>query len=342
MLLPGGRVKLPKIKLGVLFGGRSCEHEVSVMSARSVLSALNSARYDITMIGISKQGQWLTAPNALELYHEAVPDDASGGAPVLLDYTASRRLISRDDVAAVVADLDVVLPLLHGPLGEDGTVQGLLELADVAYVGAGVVGSAVSMDKAMARRVFRAEALPQVEYSTIDRYRWEAGEVAVDGILAALGLPLFVKPANLGSSVGVSKVKQRVEFEPAVNMALRYDTRALVEVAVPGAREIECAVLGNHRPQASVLGEIKPSAEFYSYEAKYFSGDSELLIPAPLSSSQSEQIRALAVAAFEAVHARGMARVDFFVSDRGEIYLNEVNTIPGFTPISMYPQAVGR
>lgn len=275
------------------------------------------------------------APNALESYPDAVPD--AGGA-VLLDYTAGRQLVLRDGLAATPAGLDVVLPILHGPFGEDGTVQGLLELADVAYVGSGVLGSAVSMDKVMARRIFRAEGLPQVAYRSIERHAWRAGTIIAQELVDALGLPLFVKPANLGSSVGVSKVTQPEQLAAAVDEALRYDSSALVEVAVPGAREIECAILGNHRPQASPLGEIKPDGDFYSYQAKYQSAHSELLIPAPLSAALTTKIQSLAVTAFQAVQARGMARVDFLLSDRDEIYLNEVNTIPGFTPISMYPK----
>jgi len=338
-----------KIRLGLLFGGRSCEHEVSVTSARSMLAALDVSKYEITLIGIAKDGQWRVATDAARLPAAA---DGDEGLPVLLDYAAGRALLPKGGAAlptnrgaTVTASnpltrLDVVFPLLHGPFGEDGTVQGLLELAGVPYVGSGVVGSAVGMDKAMMKRVFRAEGLPLLEYLVVPRQRLERHLDAVRAeAQAALGYPMFAKPASLGSSVGVHRIGSREEFAAAVRDAASFDEKILLEAAAPHAREIECAILGNDAPEASVLGEIVPGGEFYDYRAKYVDDTSRLVIPAALSAQATASIRRLALEAFAAIDAKGLARVDFFVDRRDEtIYVNEINTMPGFTPISMYPK----
>ncbi len=331
-----------KIRVCVLFGGRSCEHEVSVTSARSVLEAIDSEKYDVTMIGISKEGDWLLAGDAQKVLSAGTVqgDDL---VPVLLDYPGTSDLIVTN---GSVLDggrnrpVDVVFPILHGPYGEDGTVQGLLELAGVAYVGAGVGGSAVSMDKELMKRVFRAEGLQQLPYLVFLRGRWRQEPMQVQReIEAVLNYPVFVKPANLGSSVGITKVHEPAELKDGMDEAASYDTKILVEANAADCREVECAVLGNEDPKTSVLGEIVPGNEFYDYNAKYLDDNSDLIIPATLSERTSDHVRRLSVEAFRAVDAAGMARVDFFVSaDESEVYVNEINTIPGFTPISMYPK----
>ncbi len=331
-----------KLRLGILFGGRSCEHEVSVTSARSVLQAVNPDRYEVTMIGIAKDGRWLLARDALEALAGGVVDGEDMSS-VLLDYPGTRALVESTPSGALTAGghkLDVVFPLLHGPFGEDGTVQGLLELAGIAYVGSGVVGSAVGMDKDMSKRVFRAEGLPQVDHRVLRRHRWRVEPDAIVGELErGLHYPMFVKPANLGSSVGVSKAHDRGELYPAIETAMEFDYKVIVEASVENCREVECSVLGNDDPQASVIGEIVPCNEFYDYDAKYVDDRSRLIIPAELPAAMGERIRDLAVRAFRAVEAAGLARVDFLVRrDDDEIFLNEVNTMPGFTPISMYPK----
>lgn len=325
-----------KIRLGVLFGGRSCEHEVSVSSARAVLEAIDPARYEITMIGISKDGQWLMAGDAPRVLESGGSDENRLPA-VSFDHRGGRRLQVQD---ATTLELDVVFPILHGPYGEDGTVQGLLELADVAYVGAGVVGSAVGMDKEMMKRAFRAEGLPQVEYRVVPRRQWRADPAAVQRQLEAdLPYPLFFKPANLGSSVGVAKAHGPDEFAAAMGEAAAYDTKVVVEVEAADCREVECAILGNDEPRASLPGEVVPSNEFYDYDAKYVDDNSQLVIPAPISPATTRTLQEMAVAAFKAVGAQGLSRVDFFVRRSDEaIFLNEINTMPGFTPISMYPK----
>ena len=331
-----------KIRVCVLFGGRSCEHEVSVTSARSVLEAIDAEKYDVTMIGISKEGDWLLADDAQKVL-SAGTVQGEDLVPVLLDYPGTSALIATNGSVLDSGrnrSVDVVFPILHGPYGEDGTVQGLLELAGVAYVGAGVGGSAVSMDKELMKRVFRAEGLRQLPYLVFLRGRWRQQPTPVQKeIEAALDYPVFVKPANLGSSVGITKVHEPAELKGAMDEAASYDAKILVEATATGCREVECAVLGNEDPQTSVLGEILPGNEFYDYNAKYIDGNSQLIIPAALSERTSDQIRRMSVEAFRAVDAAGMARVDFFVSaDESEVYVNEINTIPGFTPISMYPK----
>jgi D-alanine-D-alanine ligase len=335
-----------KIRVGVIFGGRSGEHEVSLASARSVMSAMDKEKYEIVPIGITKEGRWIASGDPLMALEAG---DAGVSQPVALLGDPSRRGLMRleDTEQAVkatrLAELDVVFPILHGPYGEDGTVQGLLELAGIPYVGAGVIGSALGLDKAVFKDVMLAHGLPITDYLLVKRKEWETvPEEVMDRAEAALGYPVFTKPANLGSSVGIRKCHDREELTRGLTEAARYDRKLLVEVAVPAAREIEVSVLGNDDPIASVPGEIIPSREFYSYEAKYIDhGDeaSGLLIPAPISPEMTERVRDLAVRAYKAIDCAGMARADFLLSgETGELYVSELNTIPGFTTISMYPK----
>ena len=322
---------MTKIRVGIVYGGRSGEHEVSIASAASIFRHLDRARYEPVPIRIEKDGRWVlgaAAPTAISAA-EVLPK----GSTEALEEVDPTRAVDRRSV-------DVVFPVLHGPYGEDGTVQGLLELAGVPYVGAGVLGSAVGMDKAVMKKLFAADGLPIVPYLVWLRHDWLRDAAALTTrVTRELGYPVFVKPANLGSSVGISKVRSEADLGAAVALALDFDRKVVVEAAVPNAREIECAVLGNDDPQASVPGEVIPSREFYDYEAKYLDEGSRLLIPAPLSGSQADDIRRLAIKAFRAVDGAGMSRVDFLMGgDTGALYLNEVNTIPGFTTISMYPK----
>ena len=335
-----------KIRVGVIFGGRSGEHEVSLASARSVMRAMDEEKYEIVPIGITKEGRWIASGDPMRALEAG---DAGASQPAALLGDPSRRGLMRleDTERAVeatrLAELDVVFPVLHGPYGEDGTVQGLLELAGIPYVGAGVTGSALGMDKAIFKDVMRAHGLPIVDYLVLKRKEWDADpEGVLDRVEDRFDYPVFTKPANLGSSVGISKCHDRAGLAAGLAEAARYDRKLLVEVAVPAAREIEVSVLGNDNPIASVPGEIIPSREFYSYEAKYIDdGDqaSELLIPAPVSPEVTEKARELAIRAYKAIDCNGMARADFLLSgEAGELYVNELNTIPGFTAISMYPK----
>jgi len=335
-----------KIRVGVIFGGRSGEHEVSLASARSVMSAMDKEKYEIVPVGITKEGRWIASGDPLMALEAG---DAGVSQPVALLGDPSRRGLMRlEDTeqtikATRLAELDVVFPVLHGPYGEDGTIQGLLELAGIPYVGAGVIGSALGLDKAVFKDVMLAHGLPITDYLLVKRKEWETvPEEVMDRAEAALGYPVFTKPANLGSSVGIRKCHDREELTRGLTEAARYDRKLLVEAAVPAAREIEVSVLGNDDPIASVPGEIIPSREFYSYEAKYIDhGDeeSELLIPAPISPEMTERVRDLAVRAYKAIDCAGMARADFLLSgETGELYVSELNTIPGFTTISMYPK----
>ena len=331
-----------KVRIGVLFGGRSCEHEVSVKSARSVLEAIDKDKYEVTMIGISKEGRWLVAGDAMKVLQAGVVE-GEDLLPVVLDYPGSKELVVLDVGGmnqAAHQPVDVIFPILHGPYGEDGTVQGLLELAGVAYVGAGVLGSAVAMDKEMMKRAFRAEGLPQVDYRAVRRRRWQnEPETVQQEIEARFSYPFFIKPANLGSSVGISKVHDAEEFGRGMDEAADFDSKIIVEAEAGNCREVECSVLGNQEPEASVVGEIVPGNEFYDYNAKYVDDNSELIIPAQIAPETAAQVRQLALQAFDSVEAAGLARVDFFVNrDDESIYLNEINTLPGFTPISMYPK----
>jgi D-alanine-D-alanine ligase len=342
-----------KLRVGVLFGGRSGEHEISLRSALTVMSAMDSARYEVVPIGIDRDGRWYLERNALELLSEAAPKLRAlsrGDTPVtLLPHCDSRVLIStagaektRSAVCAPIpGPLDVVFPVLHGTFGEDGTIQGLLELAGVPYVGSGVLGSAIGMDKDVQKRLLRDAGVPVVRYFALTRREYEERPGLARGYARELGYPVFVKPNALGSSIGISRVARFGELGPALADAFQYDRTALIEAACEG-RELECAVLGNERPEASVVGEIlvKGRHRFYSYESKYVDPEgAEVKIPADLPHPTADRIRKLAVKAFKALSLRGMARVDFLARrDLGEIFVNEVNTIPGFTAISMYPK----
>jgi D-alanine-D-alanine ligase len=358
--------KMKKMKIGVLFGGRSGEHEVSLLSAASVLNAIDKNKFDVVPIGITKSGKWVTEAHAERLL-KAKPADASAkhlragdpeatpGAALLASgegiivppMPAADSLVPfHRDAASNDASInvDVIFPVLHGTFGEDGTIQGLLELADIPYVGAGVLGSAAGMDKDVMKRLFQAAGLPMVKHVSVLRSAWLAEPKKVrKQIESALKYPLFVKPANLGSSVGISKAHNAKELAPAMDVAASYDRKIVIEQGVGGAkgkaREIEVSVLGNDDPQASVPGEIVPSAEFYDYAAKYLDEGSKLLIPARLSKSDTKKIQQMAIAAFKAVDCSGLARIDFLMDPKsGKIFVNEINTMPGFTAISMYPK----
>jgi D-alanine-D-alanine ligase len=320
-----------RLRLVVLFGGQSAEHDVSCTTAAHVLAAADPARYDMAAIGITRDGKWVLAEEAT-----AALADGARHLPGRLDPVGPATDLLPAVAGGPSDQQVVVLPLLHGPLGEDGTVQGLLELAGVPYVGAGVLGSAVAMDKAMAKEVLARHGLPQARWVTLHEPDVDQGRL--DRVAEELGLPCFVKPANMGSSIGVSKAHDRAELSDAVGLALRYDEWVVVEEAVT-AREIELSVLGNHELRVSVPGEIVPGAEFYDYEDKYTDGTARLLIPAQVAPDDVARMQALALAAYRALRVEGMARVDFLYEEHGRgPLLNELNTIPGFTPISMYPK----
>jgi len=353
-----------KLRVGILFGGRSGEHEVSLLSAASVLKAIDRKKFDVVPIGITKDGHWLAAGEAQNLLagtestetrqlRAGDPEKTPGakllqeGIPTLLapEPVKTGAALTAGSARPATTNLDVVFPVLHGTFGEDGTIQGLFELAGIAYVGSGVLGSAAGMDKDVMKRLFANARLPIVKHVTLLRAEWEkTPRKAIARIEAALKYPLFVKPANLGSSVGISKAHDRKELGPALTEAAKYDRKLIVEQGVGGkkvkARELEVAVLGNDDPKASVVGEIVPGKEFYDYEAKYLSEGSVPVIPAKLTRAETKQIREMAVAAFRACDLSGLARVDFLMEPdaKRRIYLNEVNTMPGFTQISMYPK----
>jgi len=350
-----------KLRVGILFGGRSGEHEVSLLSAASILQAIDRNKFDVVPIGINKAGHWLTSGAAQGLLEGAGTDAAKpaelrAGDPAS---TPGARVLAEGQPALMAPEpaalggqsclggqsLDVVFPVLHGTFGEDGTIQGLFELAGIAYIGSGVLGSAAGMDKDVMKRLFAQAKLPMVKHVTLLRAEWErAPRKAIAQVEAALKYPVFVKPANLGSSVGISKAHNRKELRPALDLAAKYDRKLVVEQGVGGkkakALEFEVAVLGNDNPQASVVGEIIPCKEFYDYEAKYLSEGSSAVIPARLNKTVTKQLQEIAVAAFRACDLAGLARVDFLMEPEGKrrIFLNEVNTMPGFTSISMFPK----
>jgi D-alanine-D-alanine ligase len=366
---------MKKVRVGILFGGRSGEHEVSLLSAASVLQAIDKDKFEVVPIGITKDGRWLTANDAenllqgklvLEARHLRAGDPeitqpaavlARGESVVvppepvhrqsgLVPFQTEAALTRRASDRAI--NVDVIFPVLHGTFGEDGTIQGLLELADIAYVGAGVLGSAAGMDKDIMKSLFTAAGLPIVKHVTVLRSAWENEPKKVQKFVESmLKYPVFVKPANLGSSVGISKAHNRKELGPALEEAARFDRKIVIEQGVGGkknkAREIECSVLGNDEPAASIPGEIVPVKEFYDYNAKYLDEGSELIIPAKLTKAETKKVQELAVAAFKAVDCSGLARVDFLMEPGSgnktrKIYVNEINTMPGFTAISMYPK----
>ncbi len=340
---------MTKLRVGVVYGGRSGEHEVSLASAASVFQNLDPSRYDAVPIRIEKDGRWSLppAPPTLDSAADAIRQARSAAAEHAIEThlvanpgAETLLTVDRTGHAPTVSSLslDVVFPVLHGPYGEDGTVQGLLELANVPYVGAGVLASAVGMDKAAMKLIFTACGLPICDYEVVVAREWRRDPHAVVSRVARrLGFPLFVKPANLGSSVGISKAHHAAELRTAIDLAAEFDRKIVIEAAVPSAREIECAVLGNDDPEASLPGEIVSSREFYDYEAKYLDEGSTARIPAPLTADETDTVRRLAIAAFKAIDGAGMARVDFLLAgDSHTLYVNEVNTIPGFTTISMY------
>ena len=321
----------------ILFGGRSAEHEVSVVSARSVCAAIDRERYEVVLAGITREGRWFLDDGDERLLRNSTVSGADG--PEVRLAGQGNQLAVEDGTLMPGTAFDVVFPLLHGPYGEDGTIQGLLELADVAYVGAGVAASAAGMDKALARAVFQAAGLSQTDYRVVRRSEWRSTPAAVlNALEQTFDYPLFVKPVNLGSSIGITKAHAAGQLRTGLDLAAEFDCKIMVEASVEGARELECAVLGNEDPTASGVGEIIPGAEFYDYNTKYIDDRSELRIPAELDEAVTEEIREMAVRAFRAIDCRGLARVDFLLRPGGEVLLNEINTMPGFTPISMYPK----
>ena len=324
-----------RFRVGVLFGGRSGEHEVSLASAASVIRGLDPAKYEPVPIGITKEGHWRIGVGAQKM----LPEVLRGGDPVMMtaDPTDASLMPLKGGAGQ---HLDVIFPVMHGTFGEDGTIQGLLDLAGLPFVGAGVLGSAIGMDKDVAKRLLQVAKIPVVPWITVHRHDWEKNPTQIQrAIESKFKYPVFVKPATLGSSVGMTKAHSRAELAPALNLASEFAMKILVEKAMV-AREIEVSVLGNHDPKASIPGEIVPHREFYDYTAKYLEDGTQLLIPAKLKAAQAKTIQSLAVAAFRALELSGMARVDFFLEKRapGKLFLNEVNTIPGFTSISMYPK----
>jgi D-alanine-D-alanine ligase len=348
-----------RLRVGVVYGGRSGEHEVSLASAASVWANLDRRRYEPVAIRIEKDGRWVLAdrPPAVASAAEVIEQSRSdarvrggrevflpprpGGETLVIVDRGSARGEGADSAATLTGlALDVLFPVLHGPFGEDGTIQGLFELANIAYVGCGVLASSVGMDKAVMKVLFQARGLKVSDWVTVSRRDWRTSpDKIIKSIEAKLAYPIFVKPANLGSSVGISKVKVRAELAPALDLAAGFDEKVVVEAAVPDAREIECAVLGNDAPEASMPGEIIPSREFYDYEAKYIDDQSKVEIPAKLNDALVREVRAQAITAFQAIDGSGLGRVDFLLSrSTGELFINEINSMPGFTTISMYPK----
>src|SRR5438552_1347261 len=363
---------MKKLRAGILFGGRSGEHEVSLLSAASVLNAIDKSKYEVVPIGITKEGRWLTATEAEKLLggkpseHEprhlragdpettpaaavlaageavVVPPEPKRSGGSLAPFQSDSALVRRASDRAI--NVDVIFPVLHGTFGEDGTIQGLLELADIPYVGSGVLGSAAGMDKDIMKQLFRSAGLPIVKHVTMLRSQWQSDPKRVQRLVEAkLKYPVFVKPANLGSSVGISKAHDRGELPAAINTAAEYDRKIVIEEGVGGkkdkARVLECSVLGNDSPTASLPGEVIPVKEFYDYAAKYLEEGSELIIPAKLTKTQAKQVQEMAVRSFQSVDCAGLARVDFLMDPKTKrIFVNEINTMPGFTAISMYPK----
>jgi len=334
-----------RIRVGVIFGGRSGEHEVSLASARSIMAALDPDKYEMVPLGITREGAWVLDGDPMKALTDGRVE-TPGSAAILTDPSQRGLVAFRADQpgdlarAEGEAPIDVVFPVLHGTYGEDGTIQGLLEMANVPYVGAGVLGSAVGMDKAVMKTLLRARGVPVLDWIAFTTKEWarRREQILVD-VEAKLGYPCFVKPANLGSSVGITKVNDEGGLGPAIELAGGYDTKVVVEEACVDCREVECSVLGNDDPEASLPGEVVPDREWYDYDSKYSNSQTQLHIPAPLSPGTTAEVRRLAVEAFKACECSGMARVDCFVSrDESRVLVNELNTIPGFTSISMYPK----
>ena len=342
-----------QVRVGVLFGGKSGEHEISLLSAQTVIGALDEAGYETVRLGITKTGEWLTGADPLA---QLTSGKGRGNGHGKIEETDSALLAPSSTQSPLLQHserlpaVDLIFPVLHGPYGEDGTVQGLLEMLEMPYVGCGVLASAVAMDKISAKALFAAAGIPQVAYRTLLRRNWTEGqdsdsdpqndrrEKILDELESALPYPQFVKPANLGSSVGISKVRDRAELSRAIGLACRYDRKVLIEEGVHDARELEVSVLGNDEPRASIVGEVVPANEFYDYEAKYLDKGSRLLIPADIPPNLADEIRLLSVRAFQALDGAGLARADFLLGADGQLYLNELNTMPGFTASSMYPK----
>ncbi|MFA5021979.1 MAG: D-alanine--D-alanine ligase family protein [Patescibacteria group bacterium] len=337
--------KPKKIKIGVIFGGRSGEHEVSIVSAQSVMAALDKDKYDVIPIGITKEGKWIAGSQAVHFLKEGIKK-LPFKSVIVPDPTEKGLISVKDNNLSTVEQnhsfdkLDVIIPVMHGTYGEDGKLQGLLEMANIAYVGPGVLGSALGMDKIVQKQLFKEQNLPIVEYDWFLSSEWQKDQNSLLNRLEKnLHYPMFVKPANTGSSVGVGKCHNRKELVSGIKEAMQYDRKIIVEQGIENISEIEVAVLGNDKPQASVPGEIVPGNEFYDYDAKYVDGNSQAIIPAKLPAKLAKEIQKTAVLAFKTLDLAGMSRVDFFVNKRSQkIYLNEVNTIPGFTSISMYPK----
>ena len=334
---------IKKLRVGLIFGGKSGEHEVSFCSATSIIKAINKDKYTVIPIGITKEGRWIS-PQDSELALQSGKIEGKSTV-VLLNDPSGNALIRTDNNQRLEKNsnlerIDIIFPILHGPHGEDGTIQGLLEIANIPYVGSGVAASAISMDKDFMKIIFQQKNLPILKWMTIKRKEWQKNKEKILSLIRNdFEYPLFVKPANLGSSVGITKVHKKEELEKAINLASSYDSKILIEEGLEDVREIECAVLGNDEPRASVVGEVRPAGEFYDYDSKYIDGGTQLIIPAELPDDVSKKVQEIALRAFKAVDAVGMARVDFFVSKKeNKIYLNEINTIPGFTSVSMYPR----
>ncbi len=336
-------MEIEKIRVGLIFGGRSGEHEVSFCSASSIIKAIDKDKYTVVPIGITKEGRWIS-PQDSELALQSGKIEGKSTV-ILLNNPSGRALVRIDnnqrlDKSLALERLDLIFPVLHGPYGEDGTVQGLLELADIPYVGAGVAASAISMDKDLMKIIFQQRGLPILKWMTIKRKEWQKDKEKILSLVQDdFEYPLFVKPTNLGSSVGITKVHKKEEMEKAIDLASSYDRKILIEEGLEEVREIECGVLGNDEPRASVVGEVRPAGEYYDYDSKYIDEETQLIVPADLPDGVSRKVQEIALRAFKAVDAAGMARVDFFVSKKeNKIYLSEINTIPGFTSVSMYPR----
>ncbi len=329
-----------KINVGVIFGGRSAEHEVSLMSAKSMVAAMDKDKYCVHLIGITHQGQWLYAGQDKSSLEYKTVDEQTLPATRLDVANASANLINntQGQQGDILTQLDVIFPVLHGPFGEDGTIQGLFELSNIAYVGCGVAASAIAMDKALAKNAFKAAGLAQMDYQVYKyQYYQDHKSATISSIESDLNYPVFIKPANMGSSIGISKAHNQAELIKGIESAFEFDNKIIIEVSADNAAEVECAILGFDNPEASVVGEILAGKEFYDYETKYFDGKSQTIIPAALPDSVLEEVRAAALIAFAAIDGSGLSRVDFFVDRKThKIYINEVNTMPGFTPISMY------
>ncbi|MCH2693278.1 MAG: D-alanine--D-alanine ligase [Acidobacteriia bacterium] len=330
-----------KITVGLLFGGKSSEHEVSLQSAASILTAIDQNKYNLVLVGITKEGQWRSDPNFSSGQLSEILDK---GIPVFLasNFEGSGHLIQFDpssDWVGKKIKIDVFFPVLHGPFGEDGKIQGLFEMANVPYVGAGVLSSAIAIDKCMTKTLFQQAGLPTVPFISMHLEKWNQDQKEIEKKIAeTFGYPCFVKPANLGSSIGISRVTRSENLLRALDLATQFDNKILIEKAIE-AREIECSVLGNSNPQVSIPGEIITISDFYDYQSKYLNDNTQLVIPAPLETDKVKQIQDFSKRSFQLIDCRGMARVDFFIEKlTNKLYLNEINTIPGFTPISMYPK----